>query len=165
MPGTDGASTREQQQIDLITAALQQLDGSLRRPEHVAVPTQQPHRVRQADLDAAGRGARGRLGRPRDLAHPSRRVPGHHEGHTVRRPDVRGALQVSGAAGAADRLPELHECLVDVAEVAQHDAGGLVGDGGDFGVCSVGQEGPGSGEGLVRTRERESQQPVGIRGC
>ena len=48
------------------------------------------------------------------------------------RPDVRGALHVAGARAQRIAARNSIERLVDVAEVAQHDACGLVGDGGDF---------------------------------
>ena len=87
---------------------------------------------------------------------------GHHQRHAVRRTDVGGALRVAGAAGTADRGPELLERLVDVAEVAQHDARGLVGDGGDLGAGTVGEESASGRERLVRTGEGEGQQPVQV---
>ena len=75
------------------------------------------------------------------------------------------ALRVAGPAGAPDGGPELLERLVDVAEVAQHDARRLVGDGGDLGSDAVGEQGAGGGERLVRPGQGEGQQSVQVRRC
>ena len=143
---------------DQVVGAAEQVDGPLRRPEHVGVAAQQPQRVGQPDLDATGRRTDGAVGGLLDLGQPPGRVPGHHQRHAVRRADVGLVLRVSGAVGAPDRGPELLERLVDVAEVAQHDARGLVGDRGDVGSDPVGEQDAGRRQRLVRTRQGEGQQ-------
>jgi hypothetical protein len=147
-----------------VTAAGQQVDRPLRRAEHLAVAGQHPQGVGPADLDAARRRADRPVGGLLDLCQSGARSPGHHQRDAVGRPDVRGALDVTGAAGATESGPELHQRLVDVAEVPQHDAHRLVGDGGDPGRRAHGEERAGGHERLVRSREGERQQVVQILG-
>ena len=142
----------------------QQVDRPLRRAEHLAVAGEHPQGVGLADLDAPRRRADRPVGGLLDLGQSRARSPRHHQRDAVGRPDVRAALEVTGAARAAEGGPELHQRLVDVAEVPQHDARRLVCDGGDAGGNALGEERAGGGERLVRPRERERQQVVQILG-
>ncbi len=153
---------------DRVTGAAEQVDRPLGGPEHLGVAAQQPQGVVQADLDAARRRPVGSRGCSLDLAQAAR-MPGHHEGDAVRRADVGATLRVAGPASAPEGGPELLERLVDVAEVAQHDARRLVGDRSGLRSDAVGQQGACSGERLVGLREGEGQQtrrgPAVPRGC
>ena len=150
---------------DQVVGGAEQVDGPLRRPEHVGVPAQQPQRMRQPDLDATRCRADGPVGRLLDLGQTPW-VSGQHQRHAVRRTHVGLPLRVAGTAGAPDRGPELRERLVDVPEVAQHDGRGLVGDRGDVGPHPVGEQAAGRRQRLVRTGQGEGQQPVHVRdGC
>ncbi len=148
---------------DEITGAAELVDGSLRGPEHVGVAADQPQGMRQTDLDPPGRHPDRAVGGPLDLRQASAWTSGQHEGHAVRRSDVGAALDVPRPACAADGRAELVQRLVDVAEVAQHDARGLVGDGGDLEVGAAGDETPGSRERLVRPGQGEGQQALQVR--
>ena len=150
---------------DEIAGAAQLVDGSLRRPEHVGVAADQPQGMGQPDLDAPGRHADGAVGGLLDLRQTRAWASGEHEGHAVRRTDVGGALDVARLACATDGRAELDQRLVDVAEVAQHDAGGLVGDGRDLRVGAACDQVSGSGERLVRSGQGEGQQALQVRGC
>ncbi len=149
---------------DEITGAAELVDGSLRGPEHVGVAADQPQGMGQTDLDPPGRHPDGAVGGLLDLRQSCAGASGQHERHAVRRTDVGAALDVARPACAADGRAELLQRLVDVAEVAQHDAGGLVGDGGDVEVGAIGDEVPSGRERLVRPGQGESQQALQVRG-
>ncbi len=96
----------------------------------LVVAARDVQRAAAADQDPAADGAAGRQGQGLvERGQPGLGAAGHHQRRTQRGEHVRLAVGFGGRPGQPGRQPELADRGSHVTEVAEHDRGGLVGDG------------------------------------